>query len=181
MREPRGINIWARLAVLGAMVFFASGLVSIGELGYAIWGRTTTATVRAPRNGLADNTSVRYSFQDVDGTRRIDRDRVATGWQAPADGNVRIEFVPGREGKSRVAGNRNDTMIGIFIGSLMFSLFMFLGAWHQSYREHHPVLRNRGRVNRVPEYVAAETFAGRRLLRRIRVNAGRGWLPSRAA
>jgi hypothetical protein len=171
MREPGGLNIWARLAVLGAMVFFASGFVSIGEVGYAIWGRTTTANVRAPRNGLADDTSVRYSFQDVDGTRRTERDRVTGGWRPPADGNVRIEFVPGREGKSRVAGNRNDTMIGIFIGSMLFSLFMFLAAWHRSYREHHPVVRHPRQVQRLPSYVSAESFTGRRFLRRIKADA----------
>ncbi len=36
----------ARIAVLGGGLFVASAAVSIGELRYAIWGKTTTADFR---------------------------------------------------------------------------------------------------------------------------------------
>jgi len=61
-----------------------------------------------------------------------------------------------------------------------------LSAAQSTVRQHlrgvrHRVARNPGQVNRVPKYVAAETFAGRRLLRRINVVASLNTFLSRAA
>jgi hypothetical protein len=181
MREPRGINIWARLAVLGAMVFFASGFVSVGEIGYTFWGRTTMASVRASRGINANTNSVRYSFQDLDGTRRVERSRVAGGGQVAGDGQVQIEFVPGRAGKSRMVGTRNDVLLGIFVGSMLFSAFMFLGAWHQSHRERRRAVRVPRPANRVPKYISPETWHNGRLMRRIANVGGLKHFGSRAA
>jgi hypothetical protein len=117
----------ARLFVYGAGLFFASAFVTIGELRYAVWGKTTTAEFRGTyphtdKHGETYQLSVRYRFKDDDGQKQKGHDFVALDWKPPTDGKLRIEYVPGQFGKSRLAGNRNVAMLWIFAGSLAASV-----------------------------------------------------------
>jgi hypothetical protein len=133
----------ARLAGAGMVLFVISGVITIGEIGYFLWGQTTTAEFKKVQpvydnRGPARMQSVKYAFIDDDGHRRVERNRVPLDWKPPANGRLRIEYVPGTEGKSRLAGSRNDAMVYVFFGTLAFSLITFCAAWHQAYKNGDP-------------------------------------------
>ncbi len=98
------------------------------ELRFFVQGRTTEATVDRVeeirlRSGLFGGSyrDVHYSFPDGDSDRlRSERDELPASWPRPGH-VVRVEFVPGLPGGSRVAGHRH-------IGFTIFFVVTVIGS-----------------------------------------------------
>jgi hypothetical protein len=109
--------LWGCLLCVGfGVAFLVSACFSVGEARYWAFGRMTQASVI--RVNSPDETDdafiIRYWFTDVKtGGYREERDAVSSDWGAPPN-VVTVEYVPGRTGVSRVAGNHNWWALGFF-------------------------------------------------------------------
>src|SRR5579872_3031961 len=102
------------LLVVVPLLLVVSTYLAWWELRFFVQGRTTEATVDRVedirlRTGLFGGSyrDVHYSFLDADTNRlRSERDELPASWPRPGE-TVRVEFVPGATGGSRVAGHRH--------------------------------------------------------------------------
>src|SRR5262245_58509331 len=134
-------GILLRLAFAGAMIFFVSAFFAFQELRYAIWGKTTSADVSEAKIVEDDGSQklvIKYSFQEEGGARRTEKDSVGVEWRPPAGGKLKVDYLPDFKDGSRIAGNRNLTMLYSFLGSLLFCVVTFAVLWYQSYSEGDP-------------------------------------------
>ena len=110
------------------------------ELRFLVQGRTIDAVVDhvevialRPHRTLGDSyLEVRYSFQDERTERlRTEHDNLPLAWPRPV-GKVRIEYVPGLPGGSRVEGHRHVWFTILFgvclIGSGVYGGFLLRDA-----------------------------------------------------
>ena len=101
------------------------------EVRFLIQGRTTDATVdgvkafKLPRYHYVIGGSyleVRYSFVDEQSKRpRAEHDELPLSWPRPAAPTVRIEYVPGAPGGSRLEGHRHILSLIFFVACLIGS------------------------------------------------------------
>ena len=63
-----------------------------------------------------------YTFAEADGTRRNERDEVSTGTEV-SEPMTKVQYLPGVEHSSRLAGQENIFAVIIFIGSLAWMGF----------------------------------------------------------
>ena len=110
----------------GALIFLVSGFICYGELVYLFRGVETEATVtrvydtnhpgRYGKEYVKHN--VDYTFREPNGTNRTDSVTVSSDWRVPVGSKVLVEYTPGKDGKSRLSGQRNWAGIIIFLISL---------------------------------------------------------------
>jgi hypothetical protein len=101
------------LMVIVPILVVVSTYLAWWELRFFLQGRTTEATVvgiqelRLRRSYRGSYLEVRYSFQDdAGGPLRTEHDDLPLSWPHP-DKTVRVEYVRGVSGGSRVAGHRH--------------------------------------------------------------------------
>jgi hypothetical protein len=118
----------AKWLLFSGILFLVSCFICYGELMYLLRGKQTRATLtkayevtRRGRFGLSSGTvlTVEYTFVEPDGTRREDSDTVSPDWELPSDGTVPVQYTPGSEGRSRLAGHVNWFGIGFFAVSVV--------------------------------------------------------------
>jgi hypothetical protein len=113
-----GCLVW--LGFLGALII--SSLFVLEELRYVCVGRTAVASVlnvQAPTDDEDDGAvfRIRYSFVDAStNAPREESDSVPASW-GPPPRELTVEYIAGRPGRSRVAGNRSYVALTVF-GSL---------------------------------------------------------------
>jgi hypothetical protein len=127
------------LLIVVPALLFVSTYLAWWELRFFVQGRTTEAAVDRVeeirlRSGLFGGSyrDVHYSFPDGDSDRlRSERDELPASWPRP-DNTVRVEFVPGVPGGSRVAGHRHIGFTIFFvvtvIGSAVYGWFVLRDA-----------------------------------------------------
>jgi hypothetical protein len=106
-------------------ILLVSGFFTIRELNYSmkaemVDGRVErTESYRTVGRRSRERTRVYYNFTDKQGVAHSDSDDdLSAGWEPPASGIVKIQYVPGDEEMSRLAENTNYFMVVLFIGSL---------------------------------------------------------------
>lgn len=123
------------------LLFLFSCYLTYGELAYLIRGRQTEATitntqefVHRGRFGLggSQRLAVEYTFTEPDGTHRQDSDTVSPEWNIPEKGNVTVQYTPGRNGRSRLAGHVNWFGLALFGISVTVVGVAGYRLWHQA-------------------------------------------------
>ena len=117
------------LMIVVPALLVASTYLAWWELRFLVQGRTTDAVVDRveaialrPHRTFSDSyLEVRYSFQDELTERfRTERDELPLSWPRPGS-KVRIEYVPGLPGGSRVEGHRHVWFTILFVVCLIGS------------------------------------------------------------
>ena len=117
----------AKWLIVAGLAFCVSGCLSFSELNYLARGRTVEAeirevldTERGRRNREVPVRLEKYTYREPDGTIRDADDVMAADWAPPGDpGTVPVEFIPGSEYSSRVAGTGAIWPAYVFGGSLV--------------------------------------------------------------
>ena len=106
-------------------IFLVASISSCREFKYAFRGETTDAEVtrvfeteemrgRGRRKKLL---AVEYTFTDAAGREHSERDDVPISTPAPQD-TVRVQYLPGVDDSSRLAGRENWFAVCLFFGGL---------------------------------------------------------------
>jgi hypothetical protein len=137
-QSPLGCLLMIFVPVLLAI----SAYLAWWEVRFFVQGRTTEATVdgvqafKLPRSRYLFGGSyleVRYSFKDERTDRlRSEHDELPLSWPRPTAATVRIEYVPGVVGGSRLEGHRHVFSLIFFvacvIGSAVYGYFVLRDA-----------------------------------------------------
>ena len=119
----------SKLGFCFIVLFITSGIVSCGEIKYVLWGETTDATIVSVTRGTAITgysrsssrtvpvKDVRYKFAEKDGTEREGVVSMSIRWEPPKNRELKIDYVPGHERKSRLHGDNNNIQLMFFLGS----------------------------------------------------------------
>ena len=126
-----------RCLIIGAL-FVVSGFVSCTEIKYAIWGRTSEATIlrtfkftqyRGRPWPSVPKLGVEYEFREADGTVRKESVSRARDWPIPADKKITIDYLPGVWRASRLSGEWNYIAVTFFAISFGVLAFFVVRTW----------------------------------------------------
>ena len=129
-----------RLIMSCGLTFLLSAYISCEEFKYAISGRDAVATIE--RTVKANTTrgratvkviGVRYSFVEEDGTAREDKMNMPVDWTPPADMQLQVQYVPGKPGMSRLAGEHQYVAVTICLGTLAAVIGGFVYLFRKAY------------------------------------------------
>lgn len=99
-----GIAFLLTLAAFGLM-----GLTAITDLRYLMYAKTVDGELLSAVRGGGDpddkRVHVEYSFADVDGSIRNEKDKLPAHWSDPQGKTIPVAFIPSVQGASHVAGN----------------------------------------------------------------------------
>lgn len=107
-----------------------------------MWGETTDAKIMKVTKGTESRGrfqprrevwGVRFAYDDLDGTKRENVVNMPIDWKEPAEGTLKIDFVPGKERTSRLHGKKNLIPVYMFGGAILFALFVFIKLFRQAY------------------------------------------------
>lgn len=130
----------AKWLLMSAALFLASCCMTYGEASYLLKGRETSATItkayevtQRGRFGTdrGQRLTVEYTFTEPNGTQRRDSDTVGLDWNVPASGKIPVQYTPGVDGRSRLAGHVNWLGIGIFAVSVVLIALFALGLYKE--------------------------------------------------
>lgn len=119
--------------MLAALLIFAcSAFFSWREVKYAVLGKEVDARlVRirewTERSGRTTKQVwlIDYSFTDPPGTERRESDTLPITADTPMEKTLKVQYLPGSPGLSRLPQNSRQFWILIFLGSLAFVAFKF--------------------------------------------------------
>ncbi len=142
----------AGLLLAAIAAFLISGWYSYNELKYALHGETADATVLRTyesteptrRGRTGPRLAVLYAFADRDGLSREERDWVPLPSDLQGEPTVRVQYLPGEDGASRLAVNRSQlgpVIFAICLAVVVLSLFRLI-------REANAPIPRRRRRNR---------------------------------
>jgi hypothetical protein len=126
----------------------ASALFSVNELRYFAFGKTATGEIRnlgrfvRAKGGFfsfatsgQEQKTVEYTYKDEAADElRTERDQVPSDWTTPKDGSVKVQYIPGEKGASRLFGNHNLIPVAGLAAGLILTAF-FAVRWA---RAHDP-------------------------------------------
>ena len=119
--------------MLGVGIFFlVCAYFSWRELKYTIVGKETDAklvrvyetTERGRRGRTYQKQAVEYQFTD-DGTSRTETDTLSRSAPQPSGSTVRVQYLRGAPGSSRLPENAQQFWLLLFFGTLAFLGFKF--------------------------------------------------------
>lgn len=122
-------ELW-KIRIAGSLLlgFLVSCFAAADEFRYLFWGRSARGdVVRAydftdttTRGRSVPKLIVEYTFREEGdgGETRTEKDRVSAGSAVAAGQSVEIQYTPGPNGSSRLAGNRNTPALIFFFGFL---------------------------------------------------------------
>jgi hypothetical protein len=131
-----GSGLGCLLIVVVPILLVVSTYLAWWELRFLLQGRTAVATVEGVQEirmrrsvGLffagGPYVEIRYSFKDeVTDRLRTERDELPFSWPRP-DRTVRVQYVPGVPGGSRVEGHRHIYFTIFFVVTLIASVGYF--------------------------------------------------------
>jgi hypothetical protein len=137
----------AKWLLFSGAFFLASCFICWGELAYLLRGRRTDATVtkayevtRRGRFGIGSSTAltVEYAFAEPDGTRRTGSDTVPPDWDLPPNGKAPVQYTPGEDGRSRLAGHVHWAGLAIFAVSVVVLGFFGYRLWREASEATRP-------------------------------------------
>jgi hypothetical protein len=136
------------LLVSGAL-FLVSCFICYSELIYLLRGKQIHANVanvyevHRGRFGQRMMLTVEYSFTEPDGRRRSGSAIVNPDWEAPANGMVVVQYTPGSDGRSRLAGDVNWFGIAFFVASVGVLGFFGYRLWREASEAVRPARSKR--------------------------------------
>lgn len=147
---------WLAVAVL---IFLVTGWFAVEEMRYAAFGAAAEAGIVEARQTERSSgrrgrkrpvLAVRYTFQEAGGASRTEIDEVSPDW-TPPDGSpletgskVRVQYLSGSPGKSRLAGHSHPVPLAIFLACLAGLAGFAIWLWrHASQAVHGPARRRR--------------------------------------
>src|SRR5581483_10761427 len=115
-----------RAFLVGIVLFLVSGFHSCQECKYALTGKKAPGVVTRIKqydeytgSSPQTKTAVEYQFTDNRGLTRQGKD-IFDGRVDAAEGDViEVQYRPGADGDSRVAGHANTTAVYLFIACLL--------------------------------------------------------------
>ncbi len=119
--------IRAKWLLIAVVVFLISGCISFFEFQYFAFGQTATGDITSTqtlegrrRRGWSrtKKLQVNFNYTEADGSQRKGVDTVDLDWPVPANRKVSIQYMPGPYGQSRIAGQVNWFILGLFAASL---------------------------------------------------------------
>jgi hypothetical protein len=138
--------------LLGAgLSFLISGYFSYDEMKYAIWGKTAEAHVYEARETIRSSlrsppmVSLKYTFTESDGTPRSEFDSIPANSPFAQLQTVTVQYLPGVEKSSRIAGRVRLMAILFFCGSVVWLAGSIIGLVREANR---PIARGPGRRGR---------------------------------
>ena len=141
VQRAGAVGVFAVRRVRGSVLVF--GLFRPRGGGYRAFGRTAQASVIRANSpdGADDAFLIRYGFTDAKtGGHREEVDAVPSRWGPPPD-VMAVEYIPGRTGESRVAGNRSWVALGFFaltsLGLLVGLAYLYRDA-RRAFEPYHP-------------------------------------------
>lgn len=139
--QTRPVSRGNKIFVTAMFLLMAVGFVSIPiyfsfrEFVYSRFGKVANATVTHRAGGWQSGgrgspgrpvLNVEYSFKDDAGHSQTGRDVLPSGWDAQQGQPIKIEYVSGTEGMSRVAGNSRDVrtiwLVCVIPGAMFFAM-----------------------------------------------------------
>jgi hypothetical protein len=128
------VSTWKKLIrskffVAGLVFIILSSIVSYREIEELISGRDAVA-IRAMRYpveskgwfGKETKLAVNYEFNDADGNHRKGHDEVDATWQPPKNGPIMVRYMPGPDGRSRLADHHDWLGIALFGIGVLFMI-----------------------------------------------------------
>lgn len=140
--DRREFNPFIPMAIVLGL-FVVSGVISYSEIRYALWGRTTDATIVRMKEtafsageGEGPLNEVVYNWNDKDDGHREDAFLQPTDWGYKKGDTFEIDYLPGVK-KSRIAGTPLYAKIslGFFFGLGALALILFAMLWRKGTRE----------------------------------------------
>lgn len=131
-----------RFLFVAVIAFFYSGYLSCVEFKYMLWGQSTDAKfIRVTKGIDLDRKNdpdrkilgVRFQFNEEDGTPRENVINREIDWQEPADGTIKIDYLPGKERASRVHGERKTFPMVVFFTAMGLLTFSFVRLYRKAY------------------------------------------------
>jgi hypothetical protein len=127
--ETWRVKVWLGVGLL----FLVSAYFSWRELKYLVLGgeadakvvRVYETTERGRRGRTYEKLAVQYQFSDGGGASRTETDTIAASAPRPSGPTVRVQYLNGSPGKSRLAGNTQRFWLLPFFGTLGFMGFKF--------------------------------------------------------
>jgi hypothetical protein len=128
MQQPAGLG--CLLMVILPLVLLVSTYFAWWELRFFVEGRTTDAAVEGVQKILMSRHTwlggryleVHYTFKDEPtGLWRSEYDELPLSWPRPA-GTVRVEYISGVRGGSRLLGHRHPLLTLFFVVSVCAAL-----------------------------------------------------------
>ena len=124
-----------RVLLFGIGLFAISGYYCFVETEYLVQGQSARAMVTSTkptsdrRGRHARINRVEYRFAEPNGTQRSGSDHRPLDWTPPPNGRIVVEYTPGQDGRSRMAGSVNSRAILLFGGCLVvlavFGIFLW--------------------------------------------------------
>lgn len=131
-KQPRFVGVKGGIAVLIAVMSFFGGR----ELCYSVAARTTDANVMGQatetrsgsRGGLPYSVlAIDYSFTELGGRHRNEHDELPLDPSRKLGQTVKVEYVPGVAGMSRLQGGRHRTAALMILGWCGMMLVLLVG------------------------------------------------------
>ncbi|MFO0935670.1 MAG: hypothetical protein U0798_04030 [Gemmataceae bacterium] len=138
--------IGARFLILFVIFFIISCFSIYTEMVYFFRGRVTVAQVSdvrdfqtTDRRGRSSPSKkiVLYEFTEPNGEQRKGSDEINLGWKRTQ--TVKVQYTPGANGRSRIAGNVNWLGVGFFGFSIILMAAALLLIWISYVRDHRQV------------------------------------------
>lgn len=129
------------------VLFLASCFACYSEMVYLLSGHKIDAAVteayevtHRTRFGMSQGKAltVEYRFAEPDGTQRTGSDTVASNWDLPPTGTIPVQYTPGAEGRSRLAGHINWLGIWFFFVSIGVLAFFGYRLWREAVEATRP-------------------------------------------
>jgi len=129
------VSTWKKLIrskffIAGLAFIVLSGILSYREIEELIYGHDAFA-VRAMRYpverkgwfGVETKMAVNYEFSDADGNHRKGHDEVDATWRPPKDGGpIMVRYLPGPDGRSRLADHHDWFGVALFGIGVLFMI-----------------------------------------------------------
>jgi hypothetical protein len=136
--------------LLSFVALLASCCISFHELTYFVRGRQANGTVTKSyetvlrgRYGFERGRvrTVEYTFNEPDGTRRSGSDSVPLDW--PVTTTMAIQYMPGADGQSRLAGHANAGGVALFVGMCCLVAFFLYRLFREASEATRPARARR--------------------------------------
>ena len=131
------------------LLFLITGYFSLKEAKYAIWGHSVDAQVtefkkwiRTGRRSDSPMIDVTYTYKEADGTIRSGTDSVNQSWVQGDLQTVKIQYIAGGEGSSRIKASERLMPVYFFAAAVLWLAYAIFKLVREA---NTPIARGPGR------------------------------------